>query len=104
MCDYTLLIRCVEVILGMAVACCSLPYFLTVMKLLLFPVSPTSCISALPLLHKLANMRGDVFMVFSFSLFLCLPLIGVVWCVVVCGIGTTLRTESRDKSRRYRTL
>jgi hypothetical protein len=48
----------------MAVACSNLPYFLSVVKLLMFPGghTPITHISALPLLHKLYGMRDEVFM------------------------------------------
>ncbi len=56
--------RCIELILGMAVACSSLPFFLSVVKLLMFPSgsTPITHVSVLPLLHKLHGMRDEVFM------------------------------------------
>jgi len=54
--------RCVELVLGLAVSCSSLSYFLSVMKLLLFPVSSTKSIGVLPLLHKLEQLRREVFL------------------------------------------
>lgn len=54
--------RCVELLMGMAVSCSSLSYFLAVLKLLLFPVAPVKSLSVLELLHKFNAMRHDVHM------------------------------------------
>jgi len=54
--------RCVELLLGVAVTTSSLSYFLSVLKLLLFPVAPLKHLSVLPLLHKLKDMRREVLM------------------------------------------
>ena len=52
-------LRCVELLLGMAVSTSSLSFFLSVLHQLLFPIAPVHKISALSMLHKLSNMRRE---------------------------------------------
>lgn len=53
-------VRCIETMLGLAVACGSLSFLLAALRSMLFPVSPVRELSVLPFMHKLSNMRRQL--------------------------------------------